>query len=206
MSLSMQQKLLKALDEKTFYPVGSQSPVKSEFTLISATCEDIQQKIEKKEFREDFFFRLSGFQFYLKPLSERPKDIDLLIRFFQKKSPRRYVVKQEAIDYLRQYRWPGNIRELAKVCESFAQSITGIVDLSLVKKSLSHKSLNPGPMEKWQDHVLNHGLKSLISQLEKKSVEDAMKRNNGKITACIKELKISSSAFYRILQEHQLQF
>jgi DNA-binding NtrC family response regulator len=59
--------------------------------------------------------------------------------------------------------------------------------------------------ESWDDYVRENGLRSLISQLEKRAVEDSMKRNKGKITACIKELKISTSAFYRILQENQLQ-
>ncbi|MBA2405457.1 MAG: sigma-54-dependent Fis family transcriptional regulator, partial [Bdellovibrionales bacterium] len=76
MPLSMQQKLLKALDEKTFYPVGSSSPIKSDFTLISATCEGILEKVQRKEFREDLYFRLSGFHFHLKSLSERPDDVE----------------------------------------------------------------------------------------------------------------------------------
>jgi DNA-binding NtrC family response regulator len=57
----------------------------------------------------------------------------------------------------------------------------------------------------WEEHVFEHGLRSYISQIEKRAVEEAMIRNHGKITACIKDLKISSSAFYRILQENKLQ-
>jgi DNA-binding NtrC family response regulator len=203
----MQQKLLKALDEKTFFPVGSSTPVKCEFTLISATCEDIQEKIIKKEFREDLFFRLSGFNLHLKSLAQRSGDIDLLIKHFQKKSSRRFVIKPEAMEALKKYGWPGNIRELSKTCERFAQNLSGIVDLPLVKKTISPPSTGSLPgLESLDEYIQNHGLRTLISQVEKKAVEDALKRNNGKITACIKELKISSSAFYRILQENQLQF
>lgn len=207
MPLSMQQKLLKALDEKTFYPVGSSTPVKSEFTLISATCEDIADKIQRKEFREDLFFRLSGFHFHLKSLSERAQDVELLIKHFQKKSTRRFVVRPEAIEALKKYSWPGNVRELSKVCERFSQNQSGIIDLGFIKKILTPPASQPETStEDWKEHVQAHGLRSLIASLEKRAVEDAMKRNNGKITACIKDLKISSSAFYRILQEHQLQF
>lgn len=209
MPLSMQQKLLKALDEKTFYPVGSSTPMRSEFTLITATCEDIASKVQKKEFREDLFFRLSGFHFHLKSLSERTEDIEPLIRFYQKKSSRRFVIRPEALEALKKHSWPGNIRELAKVCERFSQNQSGIIDVAQVKKILHSNSpatVHVQVSEDWQEHVQTHGLRSLISNLEKKAVEDSMKRNNGKITACIKELKISSSAFYRILQEHQLQF
>jgi DNA-binding NtrC family response regulator len=206
MPISMQQKLLKALDEKTFYPVGSSTPIKSDFTLITATCENLQQMISKKEFREDFFHRISGFQFHLKPLSERPKDIELLIRHFQKTSSRRYVVKPEAIDLLKKHSWPGNIRELRKACDRFSQGVSGIVDAQMIGRMLGVETNGSITLEGWEEHVFEHGLKSYICQLEKRAVEESLKRNNGKITACIKELKISSSAFYRILQENQLQY
>jgi DNA-binding NtrC family response regulator len=208
MPLAMQQKLLKALDEKTFFPVGSSTPIKCDFTLISATCENIHEKIIKKEFREDLYFRLNGFNLHLKPLAQRTSDIDLLIKHFQRKSSRRFVIKPEALELLKKHTWQGNIRELSKACERFSQSASGIVDAALVRKSLkNHQNNQPLPSsENMDEYILSHGLRSLISNLEKKAVEESMKRNNGKITACIKELKISSSAFYRILQDHQLQF
>ncbi len=204
MSLSMQQKLLKALDEKTFYPVGSSSPVKCQFTLITATCEDLNERMLKKEFREDFFYRISGFQFHLKPLAQRPHDIDIIIKHFQKKSNRRFVVKPEALEELKHYNWPGNVRELLKICERFSQNLGGIIDSELIKKTLLTRQNQPthSHIEGWEDFVLKHGLRTLITRIEKQAVEESMKRNNGKITACIKELKISSSAFYRILQGH----
>jgi DNA-binding NtrC family response regulator len=204
MPMAMQQKLLKALDEKTFYPIGSSTPVKSDFTLISATCENLEQKMTNKEFREDFYHRISGFHFHLKSLSERPDDIELLIRHFQKKSPRRFVIKAESLNLLKKHHWPGNIRELKKTCERFSQGISGIIDAPQVAKMLGVELSTPQVVGDWEDHVFQHGLKSYISQLEKKAVEQALKRNNGKITASIKDLKISSSAFYRILQENQL--
>ncbi|WPU65778.1 sigma-54-dependent transcriptional regulator [Peredibacter starrii] len=206
MPMAMQQKLLKALDEKTFYPVGSSTPVKADFTLITATCEDLKDKMAKKEFREDFFHRISGFQFHLKSLSERPNDIDLLLRHFQALSPRRYVIKPDAIQLLKKHAWPGNIRELRKTCERFSQGGSGIIDSQIVSKMLGLETKFQSSQEEWEEHVFQHGLKSYINMIERKAVEEAMKRNNGKITACIKDLKISSSAFYRILQENKLQF
>ncbi len=206
MPLSMQQKLLKALDEKTFYPVGSSVPVKSEFTLITATCEDLTKKIENKEFREDLFYRISGFHFPLKPLNQRPEDIELLVRHFQKKSPRRYVIRPEAYEALKKYSWPGNIRELRKYCERLSQDQSGVIDAELIKRTLSSEGPSAPTGQDWQEFVFQQGLKAYISQLEKKAVEEALKRNNGKITASIKDLKISSSAFYRIIQENKLHF
>lgn len=205
MPLSMQQKLLKALDEKTFYPVGSTTPIKSEFTLITATCEDIELKIRNKEFREDFFHRISGFQFHLRPLSKRKGDIELLIKHFQKKSSRKYVIKPEAIEQLTSYSWPGNIRELRKTCERFSQGMYGVIDLNTISQMSGLELKSKQDTEDWKEHVEEHGLRSYIASIEKKAVEESIKKNKGKITACIKELKISTSAFYRIIQENKLQ-
>lgn len=206
MPLSMQQKLLKALDEKTFYPVGSSTPVKTDFTLITATCEDLQAKIARREFREDLFFRISGFQFRLKPLCERTNDVEILLRHFQKSSSRRFVIKPEAMEALKKYPWPGNVRELMKLSERLSQNLNGVIDLNAIKTFLKATPSIPNATEGWEEHVLQYGLRSYINYMEKKAVEESMKRNSGKITACIKELKISSSAFYRILQDHQLHF
>ena len=139
---------------------------------------------------------------------DRIDDIDLLVKFFQKKSSRRFVIKPEALEALKDYAWPGNIRELSKICERFSQSLTGIVNLGLVQKTIipqTKKTCAP-QLQGWEEFVQNHGLKSYISHIEKHAVEQAMKRNNGKITSSIKELKISTSAFYRILKDHQLTF
>ena len=109
------------------------------------------------------------------------------------------------MDLLKKHSWTGNIRELRKTCERFSQGISGIIDESLVSKMLGLEATSITTKENWEDHVFEHGLRSYISQIEKKAVEEAMIRNQGKITACIKDLKISSSAFYRILQENKLQ-
>jgi DNA-binding NtrC family response regulator len=206
MPMSMQQKLLKALDEKTFYPVGSITPVKCEFTLISATCEDIKEKIGNKQFREDLYYRLSGFHFRLKPLNERINDLDMLLRHFQKKSHRRFVIKPDAIDSLKAYSWPGNIREFLRTCELFSQEESGIIHGSLVNQLLTPSSASVNSVVELLNLVQTEGLNVIIDRIEKSAVEDSLKRNNGKITACIKELKISSSAFYRILQKNKLRF
>jgi DNA-binding NtrC family response regulator len=205
MPLSMQQKLLKALDEKTFYPVGSSIPIRSNFTLVTATCEDLNAKIQRREFREDLYFRISGFHFDLKPLSQRADDIELLIKNFQQRSSRRFVIKSEAMTALKRHSWPGNVRELIKVCERLSQGSSGVVDNILVNKVLGPTISPSSQNSSWKEHVHQYGLRDYITQIEKQAVEDALKRHGGKITACIKDLKISSSAFYRILQEHRIQ-
>jgi two-component system nitrogen regulation response regulator GlnG len=160
--------------------------------------------VNRKEFREDLFHRLSGFRFHLKPLEERKADIEVLVRYFQKSSPRKFFIQPEAFDILRSYKWPGNIRELKKVCQRLALNENGIINAEIVSKMLLVKETSVKDQSDWENVVLKSGLKSYISFLEKKAVELSLRRNNGKITACIKELKISSSAFYRIMNENQI--
>lgn len=71
LTLPVQKKLLKAIEEKTFYPVGSEKSVTSNFRLVSATCENLKAKVKNGEFREDFLYRLEGFNVHLKSLRER---------------------------------------------------------------------------------------------------------------------------------------
>lgn len=200
MSLSMQQKLLKVLDEKTFYPVGSPNPEKSNFTLVTATCEDLLQQIKERKFREDLFYRISGFKFHLKSLRERKDDISPLIKHYQKLSSRKFVIKEDALSFLESYPWPGNIRELKFTMERISQIGQGIITLSSIRELLQDSDFEadiPNPNEE----IIKIGLKNYISLLERKAVKESMERHQGKITACMKELKISASAFYRILNE-----
>ncbi len=106
---------------------------------------------------------------------------------------------------LSKHPWPGNIRELAKACEQFSQSSSGIIDESTIRSFFQSKHSSGLETLDWVDYVFQHGLNSYIAQIEKKAVEEALRRNQGKITACIRDLRISSSAFYRILQENQLK-
>lgn len=208
MSPSMQQKLLKAIEERTFYPVGSTKAEKSSFSLITATCEDIQIKIQQGLFREDLYFRLSGLQLALPALRERSEDIENLVRYFQQQSARRYVLTPEALTLLKVHSWSGNIRELRQTLLSLGDIGTGVVTDKNVKAILI---INPAASEnsglinaEIRSYIKTHGMRSYFQQVEKEIAQDALIRHAGRITACIKELKISSSAFYRILQENQL--
>lgn len=203
-SISMQKKLLKAIDEKTFYPVGSNKLLKSEFTLITATCEDLFEKIHRNEFRKDFFFRISGFNLTIKSLKERKEDIPLLIKHFIQSSYRRFVIKEETIEMLKEYSWPGNVRELKKTVDNLSLLKKGIIEIddlpSVFKNNTSNQSYNLLTNSQ-QKNILEYGLKEFIKNVEEEIVNESLIRNNGKITHCIKELQISTSAFYRIFNK-----
>lgn len=206
MPIIMQQKLLKAIDEKSFYPVGSNKLIKSDFTLITATCEDLFEKISEEKFRKDLFFRISGINLHITPLRERPEDIAPLVEFFLKKSPRRIIINDSAIDKLAKYNWPGNIRELKKTVEYLSIKEKGIISQEDIKfqQSFVETEQNSWLTQQQKDYISQFGLRDFMAKAEAEVVQDSLSKHNGKITHTIKELKISSSAFYRIFNNLQV--
>lgn len=197
----MQQKLLKAIDEKTFYPLGSTKPVQTKFTLITATCEDLFEKVSSGAFRKDLFFRINGLNLEIKPLRERKDDIELLIKYFIKESSRRFVIKADAMETLKNYSWPGNIRELKKTVELLSLKTVGIINNSELPDFIfSDDSSNSDELltSNQKNFIAKNGLREFIKELEKQVIKDTIAKYQGKITYAIKELKISTSAFYRI--------
>ena len=203
MPLSTQKKLLKAIEKKSFYPLGSETEIKSDFTLITATCEDLIEKIAKDEFRKDFYYRINGLRLHIPALRERTEDIKPLIKHFLKQSPRRIIVKDEAVKLLKSHTWSGNTRELRKQIELLSSKNKGIItadDISLTNEFETNEVLTDTQAQL----IKTIGLKSFIAQVELQSVKSCLNENNGKIAKTIKELKISSSAFYRILEQIQM--
>ena len=122
MSLKMQAKVLRALDEQRFTPVGANNPVRVDVRVIAATNKDLEEEIARGNFREDFFYRLNVIPFFVPPLRERKEDIPLLAREFLREFGREYgrprvEMSEEAISLLKQYHWPGNVRELKNIIE-----------------------------------------------------------------------------------------
>ncbi len=202
MPMQMQQKLLKALDEKTFYPIGSSTAITTSFTLITATCEDLFDLISQNKFRKDLFFRISGFNIEVSPLRKRKGDIQSLVKFFTSKLQRKIVFKKCAIDVLTNHSWPGNIRELKKVIDLLSQEKSGVIEAQSVQKYITNSQNNVEDesylTQVQKDFITTMGLRPFIKKVEEEIVKESLKKHKGKITHTIKELKISSSAFYRV--------
>ncbi|MDY6854531.1 MAG: sigma-54 dependent transcriptional regulator [Thermodesulfobacteriota bacterium] len=122
LSLNMQSKLLRVIQEREIKPVGSEKKVPIDVRIIAATNQDLRNAIKEKTFREDLYYRLSVFPIRLPPLKERAEDIPLLVEHFvnkynKKKRKLSIRVAQETMDLLLRYTWPGNIRELGNTIE-----------------------------------------------------------------------------------------
>ena len=122
MSLKVQAKVLRVLEEQRFEPVGSNSAVKVDVRIIAATNKRLDEEIERGTFRPDLFYRLNVIPFELPPLRERREDVPLLVDYFNRKYSAQYsrapkAFTDDALERLATYDWPGNVRELRNTIE-----------------------------------------------------------------------------------------
>jgi two-component system nitrogen regulation response regulator NtrX len=122
MSLKTQAKVLRALDEQSFVPVGAIQPISVDVRVIAATNKNLEDETAKGNFREDLFYRLNVIPFFVPPLRERKEDIPSLTREFLRIFGREYGrprvdIGEDALELLKQYPWPGNVRELKNILE-----------------------------------------------------------------------------------------
>ena len=125
----MQAKLLRAIQDGEFYRVGGTSPVKTNVRIISATNKDLEKLVEEGSFRRDLYYRLNVVPIRIPSLAERTDDIPALVSHFLEKYGQKFGVKREiddnAIEYLKQQQWPGNIRELENMVQRLIISSQG---------------------------------------------------------------------------------
>ena len=122
MSLRTQAKVLRALEEQRFEPVGAAESVQVDVRVVAATNKNLEEEIERGNFREDLFYRLNVIPFFVPPLRDRREDIPLLADHFLREFTTAYGRKPkeltpEAYRVLAEYHWPGNVRELKNLIE-----------------------------------------------------------------------------------------
>lgn len=121
LSLNIQAKLLRFLQEGEMYRIGGKHPINVDVRVLSATNRDLEQEVKSGRFREDLFYRLNTITLRVPPLRKRPEDIPMLVKYFLENSRygshRVLTVDPRAMESLRRYTWPGNIRELQNTIE-----------------------------------------------------------------------------------------
>ncbi len=122
LTLSLQSKLLRVLEERSVVRLGGKKPIKVDFRLVTATNEDLEELVRQKRFREDLYYRIHVVPLFVPPLRERTDDIPLLVDYFIKvycaaNHVTRKRIGDEALQILKRYRWPGNVRELENVVQ-----------------------------------------------------------------------------------------
>jgi len=152
MSPNLQVKLLRALQEKTFEPVGSSQTQQVDVRVIAATNQHLEELIQKKLFREDLYYRLNVLPIEMPPLRERSEDVPLLVHFFldaasRNESHRIRTISEPAMAHLMEHDWPGNVRELENLVERLVVLTStdeiGVDDLPEPIRNAQPRSLGP---------------------------------------------------------------
>ena len=199
MSLDAQAKVLRAVQDFTFTRVGGEEPLHSDVRIIAATNKDIQTEIKAGRFREDLYFRLNVIQLFVPPLRERQKDMSDLIAYFQQKVLAKNsgaVLKQfspEAMNFLKQYTWPGNIRELKNFIERVnILSDEAIISVESVRYYLGDIASNtPHSIEEEEYHSMK--LRDARELFESRLIEYRLNANIYNITQTAWALGLSPS-------------
>lgn len=197
--IQLQPKLLQVLESGEYTPLGSSVSCKENVRLIAATNQNLDDAIDNGLFRQDLLYRLNTFVITLPPLRERGEDIAELATFFVQKMARKYNrsvsnLSSDALTKLQQYTWPGNIRELSHIIERAVLINKGTTidssNLSLNLKSEMQLGLDKPELT--------------LEQMEIERIGNALKDNDGQISATANALGISRNALYRRLEKYQL--
>ncbi|MDE2143417.1 MAG: sigma-54-dependent Fis family transcriptional regulator [Elusimicrobia bacterium] len=205
MSLNMQTKLLKAIEERQFYPLGSDRPETSRFRIVSATLEDLQSLIKAGRMRFDFFQRIHGLTIELKPLSRRKDDVLPLIAHFTH-GGRKLGFTAEAKARLLEYAWPGNVRELKKFVELLSAGHEGRVGREALDRLLQTARAGIAGVEflTGEQYRLakEQGLDAAVELFIDEAVARSLIENSGMKTKVLKDLNISTRLLYASLERN----
>jgi sigma-54 dependent transcriptional regulator, acetoin dehydrogenase operon transcriptional activator AcoR len=192
MPLTAQIHLLRILEEKTVTRIGGASPIKIDVRVIAATHKNLLEAVRDGEFREDLYFRLRVIQLRLPALRERSSDIPNYIKHYVNQLAPQFglsniEISEEAMKFLQQYHWPGNIRELKNVIEQTLFNMEGDTILP-----------NDLPQELLLEVIDNP------NESEKERIIKAIKLTNGSIAKAASKLGISRATMYRKLKQYEI--
>ncbi len=218
--LPLQVKLLRVLQEKAFCPLGSTEEKSVDVRIIAATNRDLEVEVMEGRFREDLYYRLNVIHIHVPPLRERPEDIPILVQYFLEKYSKEQGkpvqgISSYAMEALKNYPFPGNVRELENIVErSVALSSTNLIlpeSLSLARFKEGKKAPSQ-PMAKDLATLIDlvelpeQGLEldSTLDRLERRLIELAMERANGSKQEAARILGINQRSLRYRLQKHGL--
>lgn len=203
--LETQVGLLGVLQEKRFRPVGSNIEIESNFRIITATNQDVEELVNQKKLRKDFFHRIGHYRIYLPPLEERKEDIgDLSEHFLNKLTVNENLsvsfLSEEALKKLKNHSWPGNVRELEATIEGAAFRAHFNNRSFILPDDIKIQSLN----NNGNKNVPN-GFSECVEGFKLKIIRDALSKHRGNQVKAAQELKVDRSTLRRILARAEAQ-
>lgn len=203
LSLNMQTRLLRVLQEKSFERVGGYETIKSDFRLITATNRNLKQEVADGRFRADLYYRINIIPIEISPLRERPEDIPALCQNFLDSYSREMnknvqTIDDETIKALQKYNWPGNVRELRNVVERMVVlSHDGIPDLDSLPEEIRELPADDKPEE---------ALRTQMKAFEKDYIVKIMNKHSGNVAKAAEEMQIARKNLYKKLNEYDIKY
>ncbi len=215
MQLPTQAKMLRVLQDFQFYPLGSSKAIQVDVRIIAASNQDLANRIQEHQFREDLYHRLNGVHIRIPPLRDRVDDIGEFAQFFLELFAKKYVkdivgIDPDALDMLKQYAWPGNIRELKNCLErSVVVSESSLItsrDLPDYIVNLSNGDLRESPAEVEKQRDYKHLITEYQSEYLRKVFLDALRQSNGNRAEAARLLNISRKTLYNRMRELNIKY
>lgn len=205
LSINMQVKLLRVLQEKTFERVGGTETIASDFRLITATNRDLKKAVEAGPFRLDLYYRINIIPVVIPPLRDRSEDIPMLCDQFLKDysaetNKRIEPLDKKIMDILKKYSWPGNVRELRNIVERLVvMNTSGVIAMDDLPLELT---VDIGDIGVDTDENLKHATK----EFEKDYITEIMRRNGWNVTKAAAEMGIARKNLYKKLNDYGIKF
>ncbi|MFH2006504.1 MAG: sigma 54-interacting transcriptional regulator [bacterium] len=203
--LAMQVKLLRAIQESSFFRVGGEKPVEVDVRIVAATNRRLADQVQQGRFREDLFYRLAVLTLEVPPLRERRGDVAALMRFFLQRFGRQLGrpvprIDPAALEKLEQYHWPGNVRELGNVAERLMVLCeSGVIDVAELPTEVALAS-GPGapsrPLGK---------LREVLAETERELIAQALAEAGGKKVEACRLLGISRPTLDKKIADYGIE-
>ncbi len=215
MSLQVQSKLLRFLQFGTYRPLGSGKELKADVRIIGATNKNLTKMVEDGSFREDLYYRIAVGVIHVPPLRERKEDIPLLIEYVKNKlltniipDVESVIFEKEAIEFLQDYHWPGNIRELENlITRILVENRGNVVTREFVESKLGmdREVENERKVLRGNPKVSLRQLREeFYENLERDYIEGLLERTKGNVSAAARLAGVSRKTFWNLLKKYNL--
>ncbi len=202
---TLQSKLLRVIQEQTFIPVGKTAEVTVDTRFVCATNRDLELEVNAGRFRRDLYYRLAVLHIELPPLSARGDDVVLLAKHFlhllEGGSVRIHGISDEAINLLRQHKWPGNIRELRNAIErAIAMARNDVIQPGDLPPQVQNPSSDQTtlPVPSGTTHA------NILGGAEREYIASLLERNQGNVAQSAREAGLSRQGLHKLLKRHGL--
>ena len=214
MSLSVQAKVLRALEQGEFERVGGSETIRVDVRVLAATNKNLKERVEQGQFREDLFFRLNVIPITAPPLRDRRQDIPLLVAYFldlyaKENGSRAKEISPGAMELLCRYDWPGNIRELKNLVERLSIMVSSdavnVEDLPALTGLNIPRTVEPSGREALRQISAGKTLRQAREELEKEYIAAALDQNSGNVTQAAKILGIERTNLHKKIKYYDLE-